>query len=93
MGKEDVSEMIPIMILFLLFTAVLCMISVVRGPSIYDRLIAADTIGVISAVIIILMGMWFEQPFLYDVALVYGVLLFADMLIFAKFLEKGDVIR
>lgn len=85
--------MIPAIIIFLTLAAAACIISVVRGPTVYDRLLAADTIGIISAVIIILLGFWFEQAFLYDVAMVYGVLLFADMLIFAKYLEKGDLVK
>ncbi|MTI96602.1 MAG: cation:proton antiporter [Firmicutes bacterium] len=85
--------MILAVIFVLLFSSLVCLYRVIVGRTIYDRLIAADAIGVMFALIIVLCGSYFQQPYLYDVALVYGVLLFLDMLIFAKYLEKGDILK
>jgi multicomponent Na+:H+ antiporter subunit F len=71
----------------------MCLYRVIKGPTVFDRLIAADAAGIMVAVIIPLLGYYFEQPFLYDIALVYGLLLFLDMLIFAKYLEKGEILK
>jgi multicomponent Na+:H+ antiporter subunit F len=71
----------------------MCIYRVIKGPTIFDRLVAADAAGIMVAVIIPLLGYHLEEPFLYDVALVYGLLLFLDMLIFAKYLEKGEILK
>lgn len=85
--------MILVAVLVLFVASGLCLGGLLRGPTIYDRIIAADSIGVNSAVIIVLLACYYQAWFLLDVALVYGVLLFVDMLIFAKYLERRELVR
>jgi multicomponent Na+:H+ antiporter subunit F len=56
-----------------------------------DRIAAVDVIGLLLALVFVLLGVHYRNPFFYDVALVYAVLLFADALILAKFIERGEL--
>jgi multicomponent Na+:H+ antiporter subunit F len=66
---------------------------VFKGPSIPDRVIALDTIGIniisITAIISILLH---TQAFL-SVIMLLGVLAFIGTVAFAKFIEKGSIAK
>ncbi len=83
--------MIPAIMLLLVLAALVCFLRVVLGPTVPDRIAAIDLIGLLLALVFVLLGLHYQNPFFYDVALVYAVLLFADALILAKFLERGEL--
>ena len=83
--------MIPFVIVLLVVAAAACFGRVIAGPTVPDRIAAADLIGLLLALLFVLLGVHYRNPFFYDVALVYAVLLFADTLILAKFLERGEL--
>ncbi len=83
--------MIPFVIVLLVVAATACFGRVIAGPTVPDRIAAADLIGLLLALVFVLLGVHYRNPFFYDVALVYAVLLFADTLILAKFLERGEL--
>ncbi|MEW6724142.1 MAG: monovalent cation/H+ antiporter complex subunit F [Bacillota bacterium] len=73
--------------------AALCLIRVVQGPGLVDRLAAADALGVMLAAAIVLFGVMEGLHYLLDVGFAYAVLLFVDVLLIGKYLEKGDLHR
>ena len=72
----------------LLVCCLLCAYRVIRGPTLLDRIVAADAIGVILTTVLVLLGHSLDRHLFLDVALVYAVLLFADVLIIARYLEQ-----
>lgn len=74
---------------FLVLFSGLCLYRVLRGPTLLDRVAAADAIGVMMTTVLVLMGLLFERMIFLDIAIVYALLLFADTLIIAKFMESG----
>lgn len=60
----------------------------VLGPTVPDRLVAANTLGVMFFTLIVLLAGIFRTDSFLDVALVYAVLQFADVLIMAKYLNR-----
>ena len=64
-----------------------CLIRVVIGPSLLDRIAATDAIGVMMTVVLVLLGLITQRIIFLDVAIVYALLLFADTLIIARFME------
>ena len=80
--------MIEIMILVILFSAILCFYRVVKGPTVLDRIAATDSIGVMALIILVLLSFYYQRIIFIDVALVYGLLLFVDVLIMAKYFGK-----
>lgn len=83
--------MIPLIIVILVLAAVACFGRVIAGPTVPDRIAAVDLIGLLLAIVFVLLGVHYRNPYFYDVALVYAVLLFADALILAKFIERGEL--
>ncbi|MCA1809658.1 MAG: monovalent cation/H+ antiporter complex subunit F [Kiritimatiellia bacterium] len=82
--------MIAVVAALLLF-ACGCFYRVVRGPTLLDRVAAVDAIGVLLTVVLVLSAHIFGRVIFLDIAMVYALLMFADMLILAKFIETGGV--
>ncbi|SDK73341.1 monovalent cation/H+ antiporter complex subunit F [Halanaerobium congolense] len=66
---------------------------VVVGPTITDRLIGADTIGIFMSMVMLMIALEYDMFLLVDIVLAYAVLLFIDMLIYAKYFEHGELYR
>ncbi|QGH32801.1 cation:proton antiporter [Gracilibacillus salitolerans] len=76
------------LILAIVLYAILTFYRVIKGPSLPDRLVAMNCIGVMFLLILVLISYYFERKVFIDVALVYGVSLFINVLIMAKYLRK-----
>ena len=85
--------MIGTVLLFLSSLSVLCFVRVLLGPTVPDRIAAGDTIGVMLTMVLVLLSVHFRLPVLLDVAMVYAVLQFVDVLILAKYFERGELYR
>jgi multicomponent Na+:H+ antiporter subunit F len=61
---------------------------VLRGPTVFDRLLGAGAIGTKTLVIICLIGFLFDRLDMFiDIALVYAILSFIGTIITAKYFE------
>jgi len=81
---------------FAIFFTILSIIisyRVVVGPTITDRLIGADTIGIFMSLVMLMIALEYDVYLLVDIVLVYAVLLFIDMLIYAKYFEHGELYK
>lgn len=79
-----------------IFLSVLVLMSTYRiwvGPTVPDRLIGADTAGILLAMIMLLTGLHFNLRVMVDVVLVFAILQFVDLLIFAKYYEHGELFK
>jgi multicomponent Na+:H+ antiporter subunit F len=70
-----------------LFSALFVLYRVVRGPSPADRVIAVDILGVLIIGVLALIGLYYDQGFFMDIALIWALLSFVASLAFAKILE------
>jgi multicomponent Na+:H+ antiporter subunit F len=70
-----------------LFSAVFVLYRVVRGPSPADRVIAVDILGILIIGVLALVGLFYDQGFFMDIALIWALLSFVASLAFAKTLE------
>ena len=77
--------MTSIMIIVILSSALLTFYRVVKGPTVFDRIAAADSIGIMILLILVLLGLYFDREIFIDVAIVYALLLFVDVLIMARY--------
>ena len=84
-----------IIALAVFFTVLSIIVSyrVVVGPTITDRLIGADTIGIFMSLVMLMIALEYDVYLLVDIVLAYAVLLFIDMLIYAKYFEHGELYR
>jgi multicomponent Na+:H+ antiporter subunit F len=70
-----------------LFSALFVLYRVIRGPSPADRIIAVDILGVLIIGVLALLGLYYDQGFFIDIALIWALLSFVASLAFAKILE------
>jgi multisubunit Na+/H+ antiporter MnhF subunit len=77
-------------LLAVLLLAVAIGFSVIRlvlGPTALDRLVAADTLAVITTASLAGLAAVFDNPIYLDVALVYGTLAFVGTVAIARAIE------
>ncbi|MBP1996316.1 Na(+)/H(+) antiporter subunit F1 [Paenibacillus eucommiae] len=80
--------------LVILSLAVLgCLYRILRGPSMPDRILALDTLGInLLAMVAILCALLRTQAY-FDTILLIGILTFIGTTAFARYLERGVVIE
>ncbi|MDQ0216541.1 multicomponent Na+:H+ antiporter subunit F [Oikeobacillus pervagus] len=66
---------------------------VIKGPTVPDRVIALDAIGINLIAIVALVSMLLKTSAFLEVILLLGILSFIGTTGFAKFLEKGEIIE
>jgi len=76
-------------LIFLLINAFACLWRGLAGPTLPDRILAANVIGTKTMVVLVLLGLAREQGIWLDVALVYGLLSFTVTLVASRLLETG----
>jgi multisubunit Na+/H+ antiporter MnhF subunit len=73
----------------------LALLRLVLGPKAPDRVVASDTLSVITTIAIAGLALMFGNPLYLDVALVFGVLAFVAVVAIARAIEgnraQGDV--
>ncbi|ALS74481.1 cation:proton antiporter [Planococcus rifietoensis] len=63
----------------------------VKGPTVADRVVALDSIGVTLVSIVALLSLIIETEFFLEVILLMSILSFIGTAAFAKFLERGEI--
>jgi len=63
----------------------------VAGPGVFNRLAAVNIIGTKTIALLVVMGYFFERPYFLDIALLYAMINFIGTLVFAKYLERGEL--
>lgn len=71
----------------ILFSTVLVLLRVIFGPTAADRIVAVDILGVLIVGLLALLGLYYDQNFFIDIALIWALLSFIATLAFAKILE------
>ncbi|MCA1055576.1 Na(+)/H(+) antiporter subunit F1 [Rossellomorea aquimaris] len=66
---------------------------VIKGPTVPDRVVALDAIGINLIAIIALVSMILDTYAFLPVILLLGILAFLGTVAFSKFLEKGEIIE
>ncbi|WP_210365725.1 Na(+)/H(+) antiporter subunit F1 [Bacillus sp. REN3] len=66
---------------------------VIKGPTIADRVVALDAIGISLVSIIALVSVLLETNAFLDIILLIGILAFIGTVAFSKYLEKGVIME
>jgi multicomponent Na+:H+ antiporter subunit F len=72
-------------------TILLCLYRAVVGPGVFNRVAAVNVVGTKTVVLLVIMGYIFERPLFFDIPLLYAMLNFIGTLVFAKYLERGEL--
>ncbi|MBP6852960.1 MAG: K+/H+ antiporter subunit F [Rhodoferax sp.] len=63
-----------------------------RGPETTDRILALDTLYINAVALVILLGLRWKTPLLFEAALIVAMLGFVSTVALARFVSRGDVI-
>jgi multicomponent Na+:H+ antiporter subunit F len=75
----------------LLATLALALARAVLGPTVFDRVLAMNTIGTIAVLLLAAMGFLTGRPDFLDLAIVYGLLNVVGTIAVLKFFSYGDL--
>lgn len=69
-----------------------CLYRVLKGPSIADRIVALDTIGVNVAAEVAVAGAYTRSTAYFELVLLIGILAFLGTVALARYMERGRVL-
>lgn len=75
----------------ILVTMGLALIRAIKGPSIYDRILAANMFGTKTVLIIAVLGFLMGRPDFMDIALVYALINFVGTIAVLKVFKYGNL--
>ncbi|MCK4231869.1 Na(+)/H(+) antiporter subunit F [candidate division WOR-3 bacterium] len=68
--------------------AFLCLFRIFRGPTIADRMVGVDIMGILFVGITAITGILYNLSFLVDIAIALALISFVGTLALAKYLER-----
>ncbi|HDJ7119115.1 TPA: Na+/H+ antiporter Mnh1 subunit F [Staphylococcus aureus] len=84
---------IVIALIIVVISMLAMLIRVVLGPSLADRVVALDAIGLQLMAIIALFSILLNIKYMIVVIMMIGILAFLGTAVFSKFMDKGKVIE
>ncbi|MBS3781246.1 MAG: pH regulation protein F [Candidatus Thermoplasmatota archaeon] len=78
--------------IILVFIALLASYRLFVGPSVYDRLISLNVVGVLITIILILISVETDLGLYLDIALSFVMLDFVGTIALVKYLEGGEFV-
>ncbi len=75
----------------ILVAMALAMIRALKGPTVYDRVMAVNMFGTKTVLLIAVMGFLTGRPDFLDLSLVYALINFIGTIAILKFFEFGDL--
>ena len=70
---------------------VLVVIRVIKGPTVFDRVLAANSVGTLAILLLAVLGFLNGRPEWLDLGITYGVLNLIGTLAILKFFRHGDL--
>ncbi|MEJ2204884.1 MAG: monovalent cation/H+ antiporter complex subunit F [Gemmatimonadota bacterium] len=77
----------------ILVSMILAMIRALLGPTVYDRVLAVNTFGTKTVLLLAVIGFLTGRPDWVDLSLVYALINFIGTIAVLKFFEYGDLGR
>jgi multicomponent K+:H+ antiporter subunit F len=71
---------------------VLCLLRLLRGPDVADRILALDTLYINAVALLILLGIRMASTTYFEAALLIALMGFVGTVALARYLARGDVV-
>lgn len=75
----------------LLVAFALAVFRAIKGPTVFDRALAGNTVGSLAILLLAVVGFLTGRPEFLDIALTYGLLNLIGTLAVLKFFRHGDL--
>ncbi|WP_096156830.1 MULTISPECIES: Na(+)/H(+) antiporter subunit F1 [Bacillus] len=92
MPDTPLDSMLTIGLLILSISTLGLVYRVVKGPSVPDRVMALDSIGINLIAITAIISIMLRTDAFLEVILLIGVIAFVGTVAFSKFIQKGEII-
>ena len=79
--------MLIVLTVAVLFVMLLALIRAMRGPTIYDRILAVNVFGTKTVLLITIEGFVFDRPDFLDIALAYALINFISVIGVLRYFE------
>lgn len=89
----DHTIIIVIALIVVVISMLIMLIRVILGPSLADRVVALDAIGLQLMAVIALFSILLDISYMIVVIMMIGILAFLGTAVFSKFMDKGKVIE
>ena len=83
--------MFEVSAIFIILAIVIVLFRAIKGPKVYDRILAVNVIGTKTVILIALVGFIYERPHFLDIAIVYALINFIATLAILKFGSEGGL--
>lgn len=83
--------MFAVAALALLVTIALALVRAALGPTLFDRALAANSVGTAAMLLLAVIGFLNGRPEFLDLALVYGLLNVIGTIAVLKYFRRGDL--
>ena len=84
-------SLLEILTLVVVVALVLPFIRVLRGPTVYDRMLGVGVIGTKTVILVCLVGFLYERIDMFiDIAIAYAMLNFIGGIVVAKYLDRTE---
>lgn len=71
----------------------LSLFRLVRGPGLPDRILALDTLYVVTTALLVALGIWLDSGVYFEAAMLIALLGFVGTVALSRYLERGDVVE
>jgi len=78
-----------IAVCFISLAIVLASLRMIFGPTLADRVVALDSLTVISISLIVIIALFAGRIIYLDVAMIYAIMSFAGVVVAARYIEGG----
>jgi len=75
--------------LLVMISGFMCVLRVLLGPTVPDRVVGVDTLNTIVIAMMVLLGAAYDRTIYIDIAIVYAFLSYIGTLIIARYLQGG----
>lgn len=79
-------------IILLSLAILMCLYRIIKGPTLVDRGLASDTVGIQVAGLVLLLSIRFETLITFDAVLIVSILGFVSTLAFAQFIGRRGAV-
>jgi|TARA_B100001123_G_C14695851_1_gene783202 multicomponent Na+:H+ antiporter subunit F len=83
--------MFEVSAIFIILAIVIVLFRAIKGPKVYDRILAVNVIGTKTVILIALVGFIYERPHFLDIAIVYALINFIATFAILKFGSEGGL--
>lgn len=74
-----------------LVALMLALARAIKGPTVFDRVLAGNTVGTLAILLLAVVGFLTGRPEFLDIGLTYGLLNLIGTLAILKFFRHGDL--